>query len=130
MIGRLWAVAVAAVAVLYGRAWRFDLQCDDMLVLRPWSWAELIGVWHGTWEPQHAWAVFFRPLAAWFYAGSFAAFGVNATAHQLLSLLLLATVIVAAALFVAREADALTIGIVGLLSLVGGLLAAGFITKP
>ena len=110
MTGRLLAVATAAVAVLYGRAWRFDLQCDDLAMIRPWSRAELAGVWHGTWDPQHAFAVFFRPLAAWFFAGSFELFGVRAPAHLVLSLVLLTLVIFALALFVARESGSVPLG--------------------
>lgn len=110
MTGRLLAVATAAVAVLYGRAWRFDLQCDDLAVIRPWSRAELAGVWHGTWDPQHAFAVFFRPLAAWFFAGTFELFGVHAPAHLVLSLVLLTLVIFALALFVARESGSGPLG--------------------
>ena len=106
MIGRWLAAAVAAVVVLYGRAWRFDLHCDDLIVIRPWSAGELAAVWHGTWEPQHAWAVFFRPLAAWFYAGSFELFGVRAEAHLALSLALLILVAFALAVFVGRESGA------------------------
>lgn len=111
MIGRLLAAAVAAVVVLYGRAWRFDLHCDDLIVIRPWSPAELAAVWHGTWEPQHAWAVFFRPLAAWFYAGSFELFGVHAQAHLTLSILLLVLVTWALAVFVARESGSTETGV-------------------
>lgn len=110
MTGRLLAVATAAVAVLYGRAWRFDLQCDDLLMIRPWSPAELAGVWHGTWEPQHTLAVFFRPLASWFFAGTFDLFGVHAAAHLALSLVLLTLVVFALALFVARESGSSPLG--------------------
>ena len=110
MTGRLLAVATAAVAVLYGRAWRFDLQCDDLAMIRPWSRAELAGVWHGTWDPQHAFAVFFRPLSASFFAGTFELFGVHAAAHLLVSLVLLTLVVFALALFVARESGSVSLG--------------------
>ncbi len=106
MKGRLLAVAATAVAACYGGALRFDLHCDDLIVMRPWSWAELASVWHGTWEPQHAWAVFFRPLAAWFYAGSFEAFGLHAAPHLLLSLILLTLVAWLIGVFVARDTGA------------------------
>jgi hypothetical protein len=101
MVAVLAAVGTAAA---YGQAWRFDLQCDDLLVIRPWSAAELAGVWHGTWEPTHAFATFFRPLASSFYALTFELFGYNASAHMLLSLAMLATVTFLLALFVARDA--------------------------
>ncbi len=110
MIGRLLAVALAAVAVLYGRAWQFDLHCDELVFVRPWSWAELTGVLHGTWDPQHVVSVFFRPLTAWFFAGTFEAFGVDATAHMLLSLALLAAVVFALGVFVAREGGSTALG--------------------
>ncbi len=110
MTGRLLAVAAAAVAVLYGRAWRFDLQCDDWVIIRPWPAAELAGVWHGTWDPQHAFAVFFRPLASWFFAGTFELFGVHAPAHLLLSLVLLTAVVFLLAVFVARESGSTALG--------------------
>jgi hypothetical protein len=103
MTDRLGAVAVAAVALLYGRAWAFTLQCDDLVFIRPWSPAELTAVWHGTWEPQQALAVFFRPLVSWFFAGTFELFGVNAHAHMLLSLALFAAVAWALGAFVRRE---------------------------
>ena len=80
--GILAGLSLAFTALFYGRAWRFDLQCDDLLVIRPWSRAELTAVWHGTWEPAHAFATFFRPLATWFYAGLFELFGWNATAQR------------------------------------------------
>lgn len=110
MNGRLLAVAAAAVAVLYGRAWRFDLQCDDLVQIRPWSAAELAGVWHGASDPQHAFATFFRPLSSWFFAGTFELFGVHAVPHLLLSLLLLTAVVFLFALFVARETGSATLG--------------------
>lgn len=99
----LAAIAAVLTAVFYGRAWRFDLQCDDLLVIRPWSNAELFAVWHGTWEPGGAFAVFYRPLAAWFYAGTFELFGWNAPAHMLLSLAMLAIVAWLLGVFVMRE---------------------------
>lgn len=103
--GLVAAIAVLATLAAYGRALAFDLQCDDLLVIRPWSGAELAAVWHGTWEPTHAFATFFRPLASWFYAGSFELFGLNATAHMVVSLLLLAGVASLLGLFVTREFD-------------------------
>lgn len=103
-------IAAAVAAVVYGRAWRFDLQCDDLLVIRHWSRAELLGVWHGTWEPTHTFATFFRPVAASFYAGTFELFGYNATAHMLLSLAMLAAVAWLLALFVARESNSIAAG--------------------
>lgn len=113
--GILAGISLALVALLYGAAWRFDLQCDDLLVIRPWSRAELFAVWHGTWEPTHAFAVFFRPIATWFYAGTFELFGLNASAHMLLSLAMLALVTWLLAMFVARESG----------SIVAGVMAAG-----
>ena len=98
-------------AVFYGSALRFDLQCDDLLVIRPWSRAELFAVWHGTWEPTHAFATFFRPIATWFYAGAFQLFGLNATAHMILSIAMLAAVTGLLALFVVRETGRTSDGI-------------------
>lgn len=109
MTDRLGAVAVAAVALLYGRAWAFTLQCDDLVFIRPWSAAELTAVWHGTWEPQHALAVFFRPLVSWFFAGTFELFGVNAHAHMLVSMALFALVAWALGAFVRRESGSTTL---------------------
>lgn len=108
--GILALVAGTLTAIFYGRAWRFDLQCDDLLMIRPWSRAELFSVWHGTWEPSGAFAVFFRPIATWFYAGTFELFGFNAHAHMLLSLAMLAAVAWLLALFVARESESLIAG--------------------
>lgn len=110
MTGRLLAVAAAAVAVFYGRAWQFDLHCDELLFIRPWSAAELTGVFHGTWEPQGVASVFFRPLTSWFFAGTFELFGVSASAHLVLSLALLAAVTFLLALFVARESGSGSLG--------------------
>jgi hypothetical protein len=101
----LAGIAFVLTAIFYGRAVRFDLQCDDLLVIRHWSRAELAAVWHGTWEPHHVFATFYRPLATWFYAGTFELFGYNATAHMLLSLAMLAAVAWLLALFVARESE-------------------------
>lgn len=112
MNGRLLAVAAAAVAVFYGRAWRFDLQCDDFVHLRPWSAADLAGVWHGASDPQHAFAVFYRPLSSWFFAGTFELFGVHAVPHLLLSLLLLTAVVFGLARFVAGETGSTALGAV------------------
>lgn len=109
--GGILALAAATLtAIFYGRAWQFDLQCDDLLMIRPWSRAELAAVWHGTWEPGHAFATFFRPIATWFYAGTFELFGLNAHAHMLLSLAMLAAVAWLLALFVARESESLIAG--------------------
>lgn len=101
---------MATVALLYGRAWTFTLQCDDLVLVRPWSPAELRAVWHDTWDPQHAFAVFLRPIVSWFSAGTFDLFGVNAHAHMLLSMALLAAVACLLGTFVARESDAPAIG--------------------
>ena len=108
-------VAALTTALFYGRALWFDLQCDDLLMIRPWSRVELAGVWHGTWEPGGAFAVFFRPIATWFYAGTFELFGLNASAHMLLSLALLAVVMWLLALFIARESDSIWAGALAVL---------------
>jgi hypothetical protein len=110
MTSRFGALAMAVVALLYGRAWTFTLQCDDLVLVRPWSSAELWAVWHGTWDPQHAFAVFFRPIVSWFSAGTFELFGVNAHAHMLLSMALLAAVACLLGRFVAQESDSPVIG--------------------
>lgn len=109
--GILAIVAALATAIFYGRAFWFDLQCDDLLMIRPWSRAELAAVWHGTWEPGGAFAIFFRPVATWFYAGTFELFGLNAPAHMLLSLAMLAAVMWLLALFITRESGSLVAGV-------------------
>lgn len=117
--GILAGISLALTAFFYGRAWRFDLQCDDLLVVRPWSRAELMAVWHNTWEPGHTFATFFRPVASWFYAGTFALFGWNAPAHMLLSLAMLAIVAWLLALVVARESGSRGAGALAILFYLG-----------
>jgi hypothetical protein len=111
----LAVIAAGVTAALYGRSLGFDLQCDDLLVIRPWSREELMAVWHGTWEPTGLFAVFFRPLSTWLYAGLFDLFGLNATAHFALSLLWLAVIIWLSTWFIARETGRLSVGVVAAL---------------
>lgn len=111
----LAVVAAGVTAALYGRSLGFDLQCDDLLVIRPWSRDELLAVWHGTWEPTGLFAVFFRPLSTWLYAGLFELFGLNAPAHFAVSLIWLAVVIWMSAWFITRETGRLGVGVVAAL---------------
>jgi hypothetical protein len=88
----LLAVATLAVAVVYRHAAAFDLIYDDHFVLRPWSGAELLSVFHGTWDPTGANEAYYRPLTSLNQAVMFFLFGINGPAQHVVSLAEFATV--------------------------------------
>ncbi len=110
-----WAFAAATVAavVVYGPSLHFDLFWDDYGSLRPRTWAALLAVWHGPWDPvPGGWPTFYRPLAIWYYAACFKVFGLNAWPLHVLSIVGQSIVGGLLGLFVAREADSRAAGAV------------------
>lgn len=84
-----WApVAAAALAALWVGVAARDVPFiwDDFIVLRPHSWAELAGVWHGPWDPTGIVPAFYRPLSVWANAAGFAVAGFHP--HLLLGIAL------------------------------------------
>jgi hypothetical protein len=98
----LWLAAIAAAAVwlTYAGSLHDDLFWDDYGVLRPRSWADLVGVLHGEWQ---AGPPFYRPLATWYYALCFDLFGLNAVPLHILSILELTCAAWLTGVFVLRE---------------------------
>lgn len=78
----LAAATAAALGVMVVYAGQIDvgLRYDDYHFVRPWSAIDLRRVWFGAWDPTGIEPIFFRPLAAWLFAGRFWLFGLNTMA--------------------------------------------------
>src|SRR4051794_12183331 len=61
---RMWIPLVIFVLCVYGRTVSFGLFQDDYLLARPWSWGEVIGAFHGPFDPTHMNQAYFRPFAS------------------------------------------------------------------
>ena len=108
-------VAVIGVLSVYGGTLGFDLFWDDYALLRPRGVGELQDVWTGPWDPRGALPLFYRPLAAWYFSGTWTLFGLNPVAHHLVSV---AGVIACAWMFgavVGRETQSTVAGAFGAL---------------
>ncbi|MGH9408199.1 MAG: ArnT family glycosyltransferase [Vicinamibacterales bacterium] len=79
-------VALAGVLAVYAGQLRIGLYYDDYGFVRPWSLIDLHRVWYGSWDPTGIEPTFYRPLAAYLYAGRFWLFGLNATAMHAVSI--------------------------------------------
>ena len=81
---------------------------DDYLVNRPWSRAEVLSTWHGTWNPgvPDARDAYFRPLTATWQAAMFELFGWNQVARHAMSLLLFAALAAGIGVFAWRDGGA------------------------
>ena len=101
----LAVLAAGATALVHHRVAGLPLINDDYLVLRPWSRAELLSTFTGTWDPYHFNEVYHRPLESLLQAAQFWAFGINAGALHLLSLAGVALVGWLLGIFVKRESD-------------------------
>jgi hypothetical protein len=100
-----WLLAPAAlgVALTYADTVSRGLWWDDYHALRPRTWAEIAGAFHGTWDPAGLWPVFYRPLTIAYYALGFQLFGLNAWALHVVSLVELTAAAWLLAVFVLGE---------------------------
>jgi hypothetical protein len=118
-VGRtgVWiAVAAAAIVlIVYGASLHYDLYWDDFDVLRPWSAADLRGVWTGIYRPFTPVAGFYRPLTSLYYAVSFDVFGLNTRALHALGVVNLAAIATLTGLFVLRETRSATLALLATL---------------
>ena len=105
------AAALLAAVAAYSSILQNDLIWDDYAVLRPRGWAELAAVWHGTWDPDHVWPVFYRPISVWYYAAIAAMFGTNALPLHVLSIIELTAAAWLLGMFVARESRSEGLGV-------------------
>ena len=101
----LWLLLPAGlgVAVTYADSLHLGLWWDDYQWLRPWTWSQLAAAFHGSWEPDAVFQVYYRPLTTAYVALAFHLFGLNAWAHHLVSIVELLLCAWMTALFVQRE---------------------------
>jgi hypothetical protein len=93
-IRKRWFPAIALLASCCGAAllqyWpalSFGFVYDDYHFVRPYDAADLLRVFHGSWDGAGIEPPFYRPLTVLLYAARFEAFGVNETAYHVLSVL-------------------------------------------
>ena len=118
-MGRLGiaVAAIVAVALLTAGMWQFGLHLDDYFMLRAHGWAELRRVWHGTWDTGQVWPDYYRPLAVWANAATFAITGFNVGALHIVVWVELVVMASLLGLFIRRE----------LRSDIAGMFAAGLV---
>ena len=92
----LCALAFAGSVVLYASTLRSGFVWDDYHFIRPYSLAEVLGSFTGSWDATHVEVGFYRPLTVLLAALRFQMFGFAPAPYHLLSIGLFA---VAAALF-------------------------------
>jgi hypothetical protein len=97
------AVAACGTAFVYGATLGYGLYYDDYHFVRPWTRAELLRTWTGTWDPQGVESLFYRPLTAAWFALRFVLFGANTWALHLVTLTGHAACAVLLGWFVRRE---------------------------
>lgn len=78
------------VTGLYGRTLWFGWHWDDYHQVRPYSVADILASFHGSWDPRGPEAAFYRPLTVTWFALRYWLFGASAPAFHAVSLLLLA----------------------------------------
>jgi hypothetical protein len=80
---RLLLAGFGAALLAVGPALRSDFHFDDLFLLRPYSWAELIGAWTGPWDASGVLRSAYRPLTTLGAAAAHALFGENPVAYRL-----------------------------------------------
>ena len=83
-----WLFLVALVAVLFARTLRFGLFQDDYILARPWTWSEVLGTFHGPFDPTRYAEAYFRPWASVSFALQWSLWGTNLWGYHLLNLVL------------------------------------------
>ena len=111
-LGLASLLAVTLVYAAYAPSLSFGFFWDDYHVLRPVTSDEVGRVFLGNWDTTHIEPVFYRPLAASWYALRFAIFGVNASFQHGLSLIGMAVAAVLVGIFVRRETGSLRMGLI------------------
>ena len=84
----LGVVAAALVYGIYGHTLSYGFDYDDYHLVRPYTRAEVLGAFVGSWDSTGIEKPFYRPLTTAFYAWRFATFGPDAGRFHLLSLVL------------------------------------------
>ena len=95
-------LAILGTLAVYGRTVSYGFSYDDYHFVRPYSSAELLGTWSGSWDPTGIESPFYRPLTTAFIALRFEAFGINAAAYRWLTLVMFALAAALCGLLVAR----------------------------
>lgn len=110
------ALAIVACALMYGPTLSYGLYWDDFEVLRPWSTADVLSTFTGSYRPWDPSVAFYRPLTAIYYACLSALWGFNAAPMHVIPLVGVATLGVLTVRFVWRETqNAPMAGIAGIL---------------
>ena len=102
--------AILAVAATYAGTGALGFFWDDYLLLRPRPWAELLRVWHGSWDITGYSPPFYRPLAVWADTAAFSLFGFNESWLRFVALAELAVGASLVGQFVRREGAGIWFG--------------------
>jgi hypothetical protein len=82
------AAAAAATSLLYRSTLHYGFHYDDYYFIKPYTRAEVLATFAGSWDHSGIMVPFYRPLTIAFFAFRFELFGLNAVAHHALSLTL------------------------------------------
>jgi hypothetical protein len=83
-----WVLVVALVAVVFARTVRFGLFQDDNVLARPWTGAEVLGAFHGPFDPTNYITAYFRPLSSVSFALDWTLWGTNLWGYHLVNMAL------------------------------------------
>jgi hypothetical protein len=107
--------AIAASCALHFHTTGFGFDYDDYHLLRPYSGAEVLRAFAGSWDPTGVEVAFYRPLTTAFYAARFWVLGFDAFAYHLLGLVLFGLAAGLFGLAIAALTDSTPAGLLGVL---------------
>ena len=111
----LSTLALVGTLSVYGRTASFGFSYDDYHFVRPYTSAELVGAWSGSWDPTQIESPFYRPLTTAFMALRFEVFGINAAAYRWLTLSMFAAAAALCGLWIFRVAGSTCAAVLGTL---------------
>ena len=81
-------IVVLVLAAVYVRTLDFGLYLDDQHHARPWTLREVLGTFHGPFDPLGIEPVYYRPLVVVTFAVDWGLWGYDATGYHLTNILL------------------------------------------
>ncbi|MET0908373.1 MAG: phospholipid carrier-dependent glycosyltransferase, partial [Ilumatobacteraceae bacterium] len=84
----LWAVVAGFVILLYVRTVGYGLYLDDQHHARPWTAREVLGTFHGPFDPLGIEPIYYRPLVVVTFAADWAVWGYRASGYHVTNIAL------------------------------------------
>jgi len=82
------AAVVAVVAIVYARTLHWGLYLDDQHHARPWTLHEVLGTFHGPFDPLGIEPVYYRPLVVVTFAADWSVWGYGTSGYHFTNIVL------------------------------------------